>query len=391
MSVKDWLEKDYYKVIGVPKNADADAIKKAYRKLARELHPDRNADNPAAEQRFKEVSEAYAVLSDPDERRKYDETRSGFGAGRFGFPNAGGTPPPGGAQTFDFDLGDLLDQAGRSGVGDLFGGLFGQGGRRTSTTGGPRRGADVESAVTLSFREAVQGVTVPLKMTSAAPCPTCAGTGARKGSVPKVCPACQGTGHTSQSAGRFALSEPCQQCHGRGLVVDDPCPTCHGSGRGTTSRTMNVRIPAGVQDGQRIRLKGKGAPGERGGPAGDLYVSVSVTAHPLFGRSGDNLTVTVPVTFPEAALGAELAVPTLDGPPVRVRLAPGTPTGRTLRVRGKGARRSDGTQGDLLVTVDVAVPQRIDGDAREALEKFAAATAGEDVRADLARRAASGG
>jgi molecular chaperone DnaJ len=390
--MKDWLEKDYYKILGVPKNADADAIKKAYRKLARDLHPDRNADNPQAEKRFKDVSEAYSVLSDPDERTKYDEARSGFGAGSFRFPPGGGTGGPGragGAQTFDFDLNDLFSQAGRGGVGDLFGGLFGTGTRRT-TTGGPRRGADVESAVTLTFREAVHGHTVPLKMTSAAACSACAGTGARKGSVPRVCPSCEGTGHTSQSAGRFALSEPCQECHGRGLVVDDPCPVCHGSGRGTTSRTMNVRIPAGVKDGQRIRLKGKGAPGERGGPAGDLYVTVTVEPHSIFGRSGDNVTITVPVTFPEAALGAEISVPTLDGPPVKLRLPPGTPNGRTLRVRGKGARRADGTHGDLLVTVEVAVPQRVDGQAKEALETFAAATSGDDVRADLARRAAGG-
>lgn len=394
MSVKDWLEKDYYRVLGVSKDADPDTIKKAYRKLARDLHPDHNRENAEAEQRFKDVSEAYSVLSDAGERKKYDETRAGFGGGGgFRFPPGGSAPggAPGGASTFDFDLNDLLAQAGgRGGVGDLFGTIFGQGRRPGGATGGPRRGSDIESRVALKFRESVSGSTVALKMTSAAACTACAGTGARRGSVPRVCPACEGTGHTSQSAGRFALSEPCQTCHGRGLVVDDPCDVCNGSGRGTSSRTLNVRIPAGVHDGQRIRLKGKGGPGERGGPAGDLYVTVSVEPHPIFGRSADNLTITVPVTFPEATLGAELSVPTLDSGPVRVRIPAGTPNGRTLRVRGKGAPRQDGTRGDLLVTVEVAVPQRIDGSARDALQAFAAATSGDDVRADLERRAAQG-
>jgi molecular chaperone DnaJ len=192
----------------------------------------------------------------------------------------------------------------------------------------------------------------------------------------------------SRSAGRFGIAEPCRECRGRGLVVDDPCPVCLGSGRGQRSTTMNVRVPAGVRDGQRIKLKGKGAPGERGGPAGDLYVTVHVTPDAVFGRSADNLTITVPITFTEAALGAAISVPTLGGAPVTVKLPPGTPNGRTLRVRGKGVPRKDGTRGDLLVSVEVAVPQRIDGKAKQALEAFAEATAGDDVRADLMRAAA---
>jgi molecular chaperone DnaJ len=403
MSVQDWVEKDYYKILGVAKTATAEEIKKAYRKLARELHPDHNKDNQGAEARFKDVSEAYDVLSDKKKRAEYDETRDMFASGRtgggspFGFPG-GGRGTAGQGQGVPFDLSDLFSQGGAGGgaggMSDLFGTIFssgsGRGGGRAPGTG-PRRGADVESEVTLGFREAVDGVTVPLRMTSAAACDACHGTGAKPGTVPRVCPSCEGTGQVSRSAGRFGIAEPCRECRGRGLVVDDPCPTCHGSGRGTKSRTMNVRIPAGVRDGQRIKLKAKGAPGERGGAAGDLYVTVHVTPDQVFGRSGDNLTLTVPVTFSEAALGGEIEVPTLGGSTVRLKLAPGTPNGRTMRVRGKGSTRKDGTKGDLLVTVEVQVPQRVDGKAKESLEAFAEATSGDDVRADLLRRAAESG
>jgi molecular chaperone DnaJ len=388
MSTKDWLEKDYYQILGVPKSADAATIKKAYRNLARDLHPDRNSADKASETRFKEVSEAYSVLSNPDKRKEYDEARSLFGSG-FRVPTGAGSGTGG---SFNFDLGDLFGGStpggASGGLGDVFGGLFGQ---RTRTTQ-PRRGADVESDVTIGFTEAVEGVTVPLRMTSASACTACAGTGARAGTVPRVCPTCNGTGHTNREAGgRFSLSEPCRECKGRGLVVDDPCPVCNGSGRGTTSRVMRVRIPGGVRDGQRIRLKGKGAPGERGGPAGDLYVNVHVTPHPVFGRRGEHLTVTVPVTFPEATLGAEVKVPTLNGVPVTLKVPPGTPNGRTFRVRGRGAARPDGTRGDLLATVEVRVPQRVDGKAKEALENFRSATSGDDIRADLMRSAQKGG
>jgi molecular chaperone DnaJ len=229
-------------------------------------------------------------------------------------------------------------------------------------------------------------------MTSDAPCSACSGTGARTGTVPKVCPACQGTGmRTSNEGGVFALTEPCQQCRGRGLVVEDPCPACSGSGRGTSSRTMQVRIPAGVQDGQRIRLRGKGAQGERGGPAGDLFVTVHVKPHPLFGRSGNNLTLTAPVTYDEAALGAEVKVPTLDGAPVTVRIPPGTPNGRTFRVRGRGARRRDGTRGDLLVTMDVVVPKELSDTAKDALAAYRTAADESDPRAALFTLAGSDG
>ena len=384
MSSRDFLEKDYYKTLGVPKDAKPDEIKKSYRKLARKYHPDANADGTdraKAEERFKEISEAYDVLSDTTRRKEYDEARSLFGPGGAGrFRTPGGAGAPGGGQTFDF--GDLFGGAsGGGGLGDVLGGLFGQ--RAGGRPAAPRRGADIESSVTLPFEESVEGVTVPLRMTSEQPCPTCHGTGGRDGALPHTCPVCQGTGQTSRNAGGFAFAEPCRECRGRGLVVDDPCPDCAGTGRAMGTRTLTVRIPAGVKDGQRIRLKGKGAPGERGGPNGDLYVTVAVAPHRLFGRTADNLTLTVPVTFAEAALGGEVKVPTLTGAPVTLRVPQGTSNGRTFRVKGKGVPRKDGTRGDLLVTVEVAVPAKLSSAARDAVEAFKAATAGEDPRLGL--------
>ena len=390
MSTKDYLEKDYYKVLGVSKTATADEIKKSYRKLARKYHPDANKGDAKAEERFKEISEAYNTLSDEKRRKEYDDARSLFGSGGFRRPAPGGEGGFGG-----FDLGDLFGGGAGTGtadggrLGDLLGGMFGgRGGTGTQgTQTRPRRGADVETETTLGFGDSIDGVTVSLRLTGEGACPACHGTGAKSGTVPRVCPTCQGTGQTSQNLGSFAFSEPCKECRGRGLVVDDPCPECSGSGRAMSSRTIQARIPAGVANGQRIKLKGKGAPGERGGPAGDLYVKIHVTPHAVFGRSGHNLTVTVPVTFPEAALGAEVKVPALRGAPVSVRIPAGTPNGRTFRVRGKGVRRPDGTNGDLLVTVSVQVPQKLTGPAREALYSFRDATAGEDPREELLRQA----
>ncbi|MCO5970431.1 MULTISPECIES: molecular chaperone DnaJ [Actinoallomurus] len=384
MSTKDFIEKDYYKVLGVPKTATQDEIKKSYRKLARQYHPDANRGDADSEEKFKEISEAYDVLSDEKRRKEYDDARSLFGGAR----------PRSGAQGgFGVNLGDLFGNppGGTTGtgerIGDLFGGLFG--GRRQAPRR-PRRGSDVETEVTLTFSEALDGKTVPLRLTSEAACPTCRGSGAKDGTVPRVCPRCEGTGQESRNAGGFAFSEPCRECHGRGLVVDDPCPTCHGSGRAQSTRTIQARIPAGVADGQRIRLKAKGAPGENGGPSGDLYVVVHVTGHKVFGRSGDNLTVTVPVTFPEATLGAEIKAPVLGGQPVTLRIPAGTPNGRTFRVRGKGATRRDGTKGDLLVTVEVHVPEHIDDTTREALEKIRASNNGDDLRSELLHLAREG-
>jgi molecular chaperone DnaJ len=382
LSTKDFLEKDYYKALGVSKGASADEIKKSYRKLARKYHPDANKGDSASEERFKEISEAYNVLSDPKRRAEYDEARSLFGAGAR-VPGAGG-----GGQFGGFDLGDLFGSSSAGGrLGDVLGGVFGGRGRTTTTTQArPRRGADVETEASLSFSDAIDGTTVSLRLTDEGPCKVCRGTGAKAGTVPKVCPTCQGTGQSSRDLGNFAFSEPCATCRGRGLVVDDPCATCGGSGRAMSARTIQARIPAGVADGQRIKLKGKGAPGERGGPPGDLYVRVHVSGHPVFARNGHNLTVTVPVTFTEAALGADIKVPSHRGQPVNLRIPPGTPNGRTFRVRGKGVRRSDGTQGDMLVKVDVQVPSELTDDARNALEKFREATTGADPRDELLRK-----
>ena len=368
MSARDYAEKDYYAALGVPKDASAADIKKAYRKLARDLHPD---TNPGGEDRFKDVSEAYDVLSDATKRREYDEARSLFGSGYRPGGYAGGGVP-------GFDLGDLFARAGGQGggLGDVFGGLFG-GGRTAGR--GPRRGADVEADVTLSFADAVRGATVPLRLTTTGPCDTCGGSGAAPGTAPQTCATCAGAGVTSRSQGGFAFSEPCRTCRGSGRTVETPCPTCAGEGRTAHGRTLNVRIPAGVKEGSKVRLAGRGSPGERGGPAGDLLVNVHVTPHAWFGRKDDHVTVTVPVTFPEAALGANVSVPTLDGP-VTLKIPAGTKTGRTFRVRGRGVPG----KGDLLATVEVAVPQRVSKEAEKALQAYAAA-APEDPRAHFSQ------
>jgi molecular chaperone DnaJ len=388
LSTKDFLEKDYYKVLGVSKGAPADEIKKSYRKLARKYHPDANKGDAASEERFKEISEAYNVLSDEKRRKEYDDARSLFGSGGVRMPGSGG-----GAGGYGFDLGDLFGAgSGGSGgrLGDLLGGVFGSGGGRTTQQTRPRRGADVETETSLAFSDAIDGVTVSVRLANEGACKACAGTGAKSGTVPRVCPSCEGTGQESRNLGSFAFSDPCKECRGRGLIVDDPCPECAGSGRAMSTRTIQARIPAGVGDGQRIKLKGKGAPGERGGPPGDLYVRVHVSPHPVFGRSGHNLTLTVPVTFPEATLGAEIKVPSHRGMPVSLRIPAGTPNGRTFRVRGKGVRRPDSTYGDLLVTVNVQVPQKVSRQARDALETFREATAGPDPRDELLRKAREG-
>jgi molecular chaperone DnaJ len=393
MTSADWANKDFYKVLGVAKDASAADIKKAYRKLARANHPDSHPGDQAAEERFKAIAEAYDVVGDTEKRKQYDELRSGLGG--FGpFTTGGaGTPP--------FDFNDVFSgggtrTSGGGGFSDLFGGMFGGGGgARTRTTSAPRRGADIETEATIGFADSIDGVTVSLRLSSDAPCPDCSGTGARAGTLPRVCPDCEGVGMRAASVGgAFTMNETCPTCHGRGLVVDDPCPTCHGSGRGLSNRVISARIPAGVKDGQRIRLRGKGAPGERGGPAGDLFVDVKVSPHPLFGRKGDNLTLTVPVSFDEAALGAEIKVPTLSGAPVTLKIPPGTPNGRSFRVRGRGVSRtsgaSKGTTGDLLVTVEVQVPAVLNEQARAAVEAYREATAGADLRANLSDRARSG-
>ena len=376
MSAKDY-QKDYYKALGVPKTATAAEIKKSYRELARKYHPDANKGSADAEERFKEITEAYNVLSDEKQRKEYDEARSMFGGFR--------TPSRSGAGGGTFDLGDLFGNG--EGLGDVLGGIFRN--RQGGTASRARRGADVETETTLSFGDAIDGATVTLRLTGEGPCPVCGGTGARSGTVPKVCPDCHGTGQQARNLGGFGLSEPCKTCRGRGLVVEDPCPSCSGSGRAMSSRTIQARIPAGVADGQRIRIPGRGAPGEHGGKAGDLYVRVHVKPHGVFGRSGENLTVTVPVTITELALGAEIKVPTHRGPAVTVRIPAGTPSGQVFRVPGRGVRRKDGTLGALLATVEVSVPQDLNKNskAKSALEDLRIATAGADPREELLRKA----
>jgi molecular chaperone DnaJ len=384
MTNADWATKDFYKVLGVSKDATSDEVKKAYRKLARANHPDSHPGDKAAEERFKAIAEAYDVVGDGEKRKQYDEMRSVYAGGGFNPFGGGGN---GTARGTTFDVNDLFgggsggSGSSTGGLGDLFGTMFGGG--RSTRQAAPRRGADIETEATIGFTDAVDGVTVSLRLTSDAPCADCNGTGARAGTMPRVCPECEGVGMRAASVGgAFTMNETCPTCGGRGLVVDDPCPTCHGSGRGLSNRTISTRIPAGVKDGQRIRIRGKGANGERGGPPGDLWVKVHVQPHPVFGRKEHNLTITVPVSFDEAALGAEIKVPTLDGSPVTVKLPPGTPTGRTLRVRGKGVPHKGG-RGDLLVTVEVQVPAVLDAATREAVEAYRAATAGRDLRSNL--------
>ncbi len=369
---REWFDTDYYKVLGVSPEATEKEITRAYRKLAKRYHPDAN---PGSEDKFKEISAAYDVLGDPERRKEYDEVRrlgplGGFGSG-MGGANGGG---------FNFRIDDL---------GDLFGGIFNRGGRArtagapgTGPFDGPRRGQDVEAELHLSFTEAVEGVITSVNVVTGAPCHTCAGSGSTPGSMPITCPRCGGTGTLNDNQGLFSLAKPCPDCRGRGMKVTDPCPTCGGSGVERRQRQVKVRIPAGVEDGQRIRVKGKGEAGANGGPSGDLYVVVHVAHHPLFGRSGANLTLRVPITFPEAALGADIKVPSLSGP-VTVRIPPGTASGKRLRVRGRGVATGAKT-GDLIVTVEVEVPSSLEDDQRQAVEALGRTLGAEEtVRAHL--------
>lgn len=377
MSNAEWADKDFYKVLGVGKDADAAAIKKAYRKLAKANHPDSKPGDKAAEARFKEVAEAYDVVGDTAKRKEYDEFRSMVSSGGFG---GGGFPGGfGGSSSGDgFDISDLL--------GGLFGGgATGGGGRRRAR---PVAGPDLESEATIGFSEAVEGTTISLRLASDAPCATCHGTGGKPGTKPHVCPQCEGAGMIVNSVGGgFSMNETCPTCHGRQLIYDAVCPTCHGSGRGVSARTVQARIPAGVKDGQRIRLAGKGGAGENGGPAGNLFVVVHVRAHAIFGRKGDSITLDVPLRFDEAVLGAEIKVPTLGGSAVTLRVPAGTPNGRTMRVRGRGAPRRDGTKGDMLVTLHVQVPTDVDAGTRAAVEAYREARGEADPRADLFTKA----
>jgi molecular chaperone DnaJ len=368
---REWFEKDYYRVLGVPETATAKEIKSAFRKLSRQYHPDANPGDAAAEERFKEVSAAYDVVGDAERRKEYDEVRR-LGPAAAGFPGGGGFGQ--GFGGFQFQEGDL---------GDLLGNLFGRGGRQGGRRGaGPHRGQDLETELHLTFEDAIAGVTTAVHLTSEAPCSTCHGSGARPGTSPVTCATCGGSGAVVDDQGPFAFSSPCPTCGGRGVRVEDPCPTCHGSGVERRPREVKVRIPAGVDDGQRIRLKGRGGPGRNGGPAGDLYVVVRVSPHALFQRRGRDLTLVAPITFAEAALGADITVPTLFDGPVTLRIPEGTRSGRTFRVKGKGVAAAKAT-GDLLVTVEVSVPSKLSSAERKALEAYRAASEGSSPRAHL--------
>lgn len=363
---REWFEKDYYKVLGVSEKAPAKDITRAYRKLARELHPDANPGDAAAEEKFKEISAAYDVVGDETKRKEYDEVRAmgPMGAAGFGGPGGGGgggfRPGPGG---FNFEGGD---------ISDLLGGMFG-GGRRGGRAGrgtGPQRGADLEASLHLPFREAVAGVETTLHITSDMPCGTCHGSGSRPGTSRTTCGNCHGRGVLDDNQGMFSFSQPCGACGGEGSIITDPCPSCRGRGIERRPREVRVRIPAGVADGQRIRLAGRGGAGRNGGPAGDLHVLVHVDADALFGRDGRNITITVPVTFSELALGVKLTVPTLDDKPVTLKIPAGTPTNKVFRVKGRGVATKKGT-GDLLVTVQVTVPTELSTEQRKVIEALA--------------------
>jgi molecular chaperone DnaJ len=349
--------KDLYETLGVPKSASQDEIKKAYRKLARQYHPDANPGDASAEERFKEVQSAYDVLSDPEKRKQYD---------RFGSQNGRGGPGAGGFNFDGFDVSDLGD------LGDIFGGLFGGRGRGAGAQQRQRgqRGSDLEVEVRLSFDDSLKGVetTIPVQLETS--CRECGGSGAKPGTAPTLCPECKGRGVVSESQGLFALSQPCPRCRGNGTVIEDPCPRCHGSGRERRTKRYTVKIPAGVKDGSRIRLRGKGEAGYGGAEAGDLYVVTRVEPSKVYTRRGDDLVVEVPVSYPDAALGSQLKVPTPDGE-VTVKVKAGTEDGTLLRVKGKGAPKLKGSgRGDVLARVKLTVPKKLSKKQRELIEEL---------------------
>jgi molecular chaperone DnaJ len=361
---------DLYAVLGVDRKASPDEIKRAYRKLARKYHPDRNQGDKAAEERFKQISQAHDVLSDPDKRKQYDRG----GPGVF-------TGAPGGGFGGGFDVG---------GFGDILSNLFGGGSASRDARPRPQRGRDLEADVTISFDEAVAGAQVPLSVPTSATCPTCSGTGARPGTSPKVCPRCQGRGIESQGQGMFSISTPCGRCGGSGTIIEDPCSTCRGSGATRTVKRYRVNIPAGVREGSRVRLAGRGEPGQRSGPPGDLYVVTHVPESPVFKRKGDHLEVEVPLTVPEALSGAEVEVPTLNGRK-RLRVAAGTSHGTVQRLRGEGPPRLGSRgRGDIHYRFVIDVPKKLTSEQRAAVDELSKAMNG-DPRANLFAGAGEGG
>lgn len=349
-------KRDYYEVLGIPRNAAPEDLKKAYRKLALQYHPDRNPGDTVAEERFKEASEAYAVLSDPEKRRQYD---------RFGFEGVG-AGGPGGFPGADFGgFGDLFN--------DLFGDLFGAGfGRAAGRRGGRgQRGADLRYNLDIDLQEVLSGREASLELPKMVPCAACDGSGARAGTHPERCARCQGTGQAIFQQGLFRISRPCDACGGQGFVVRDPCPTCRGSGRKEGQKTIKVRVPPGIEDGVRLRVVGEGEAGISGGPPGDLYVVVHTRDHPIFHREGTNLLCELPIPFVHAALGTEAEVPTLEGK-VTLRIPEGTQSGKIFRLKGKGLPSlGSEVRGDQLVRVFVEVPTKLTEKQRELLQAFA--------------------
>jgi molecular chaperone DnaJ len=379
---------DYYKTLGVDKKATPEEIKKAYRKLARKYHPDTNPDDTQAEKRFKEISQAHDVLGDPEKRKQYDTNSGAFAAG-------GGAGGPGsgfgGFGNFDFDgssMGDILSNlfggAGGPGGGGRSGGPAGAGGSRSRAR--VERGNDLEAQVSITFDQAITGAQIPLQVPMRTMCGTCHGTGAKPGTTPVVCPRCEGRGVESQGQGMFSISQPCSRCGGSGTIIEDPCPTCHGSGAVRTIKRMRVNVPAGVRDGGRIRLAGKGEPGPGGGPPGDLYLVVHVAPSPVFLRKGNNLEVEVPLTIPEALRGAEVQVPTLNGAKT-LRVAPGTKHGTVQRLRGEGPPTPGSgkppVKGDIHYRFLIDVPKELSDEQAEAVDALAKTLDGADPRARL--------
>ena len=356
---------DYYDTLGVKKGASEEEIKKAYRKLARKYHPDANPDDATAEERFKQIQEAYSVLSDEDKRKQYDAGGM-FGGGGFRFD-------PSAFRTNVGSFGDILS--------DLFGGAGAAG-----QPGMGQRGRDLETEVHLSFAQAIGGTEISVNVPVDASCPACSGSGAKPGTSPKTCPSCGGRGIETQGQGMFSLSQPCSQCGGSGKIIEDPCPTCHGSGHTHQVKRYRVKIPAGVREGSRIRLSGKGEPGLGGGPAGDLYVVTRVSPSPIFKRKGDHVEVEVPITITEAISGGTVEVPTLNGTK-RIRIPSGTKDGSVQRLRGEGPPKLSGKgRGDIHYRFRIDVPKSLTKEQKQAVEELSKVMNG-DPRADLLARA----
>ncbi|MFT4049621.1 MAG: molecular chaperone DnaJ [Solirubrobacterales bacterium] len=368
---------DPYKVLGVAKTASEAEIKKAYRKLAREWHPDQNADNPKAEEKFKEIQEAYDIVGDPKKRKEFDSGGFNIPFTGGGNPFSGGNPFGGGGVKFD-NIGDIF-----GGVTGMFGGRGGGGGSRQRV----ERGRDLEAKVAIGFDQSINGTEVSVSVPRRETCETCRGSGAAPGTSPKTCPRCQGTGAESVGQGMFSISQPCQQCHGKGQIVETPCATCHGDGSVVKTRKYRVKIPAGVRDGARIRVAGKGETGENGGASGDLFVVVSVSASPVFERKGDNLEVKVPVTVTEAIRGATIEVPTLTGNK-QIKIPAGTKPGTVIRLKGEGPAHAKGPgSGDIRYRIEVLIPNasELSKEQQDAVDDLATVLTG-DPRAELLAR-----